>query len=258
MRSAPYALCIAAIITACGRAGKSEREMPSRKEFFLRRDTPVDSIRVANTEAAASASTPAGEADGIVVDAYWGNPLANAQVFYRDAEHPEKSIGVITDADGHFQLGRVPPRFVMVRAALIGYRADSARVDGRSGQFVRFALSRQALRVCGLPIQTGPPQEAPFAISVYARDARTRKAPSVAVTISLRDGKYSDSSVVLMREGPADSLLVGAARGRDGVYDVEVNAPGYKPWYLNRVRPIVSDCDQVIGRSFTAWLIPTS
>ena len=46
--------------------------------------------------------------------------------------------------------------------------------------------------------------------------------------------------------------------GSPGVYDVEVTAPGYKPWRLKRVRPIVSDCDQIVGRVFPAWLIPTS
>lgn len=249
---------ILSVAVACGGTRKPQAEIPSRKEFFLQRNTPVDSVRVATTEAAASASTPAGEVDGLVVDGFWGEPLAGAQVISRDSAHPGEAIGVITDADGHFTLKGIPRRSVLIQASLVGYRADTVRLDGNSGQFVRFGLRRQAMRACGLIVLTDPAQKPPFAISVYARDARTGRAPIVPVTITLRDGKFMESATVTMRDGDADSVLVGAAPGRDGVYDVEVTARSYRPWYLRRARPVVSDCDQVMGRGFPAWLIPTS
>ncbi len=205
-----------------------------------------------------NASIPPGDVEGIVIDAYWGDPVPSAQIIYHDADHSEKSIGVITDSEGHFHLRRIPPKSVVIHASRIGSLADTARVDGGSGRFIRFALRRQAMRACGLRVSSPEPVDSPFAISVSVRDARTGKAPVAAVTITLRDGKFVERERVQMRDGPADSLLVGAARGRDGVYDVEVTAPGYKPWYLKRVRPIVSDCDDVLGRTFPAWLIPTS
>ena len=257
-RSRLGALLVLSLTAACGGIGNSQTVLPSRKEFFLRRDTPVDSVRVAITEVAVSASTPAGEVDGIVVDGYWAEPVAYAQIVYRDAEHPQESVGAISDADGHFRITRLPARSVVIRASLIGYLADTIRVDGKSGQFVRFGLRRQATRACGLPVQSDRPREAPFAISVSVRDSRTGKAPAVPVAISLRDGRFIDSATIWMRDGPADSILVGAAPGRDGVYDVEVTARGYKSWSLRRVRPAVSDCDEVVGRIFSAWLIPTS
>jgi hypothetical protein len=218
----------------------------------------VDSVRVATTELTANRRIPVGEIDGIVVDGYWGTPLASAQVAFRDADNPARSIGVITDAAGHFHLARLPHRPLTIRAYLIGYIADTARIDGESGHFVRFGLRRQGIRVCGLIVSSAPPRESHFAISVYVLDARTNTTPPVPVTIHLRDGAFVESSTVLLRELPADSPVVGAARSRDGVYDVEVTAPGYKPWYMKRVRPVVTECGEVLGRQFTAWLIPTS
>lgn len=243
--------------TACGGVGKTPAEMPSGKEFFLRRDTPVDSVRVTTTEAEVNASIPPGEVEGIVVDGYWGDPVPSAQVVYRDARHPEESIGVITDGDGHFHLKRLPARSIVIRASRIGDLPDTVRIDASAGHFVRFGLRRQGFTSCGLIVQTGAPQERPFAIAVFARDARTGRAPSVPITITLRDGRFADSATVASPAGSADSILVGAARGRDGVYDVEVTAGGYKAWHLERVRPVVSECTGVIGRVFPAWLIPT-
>jgi hypothetical protein len=231
---------------------------PSSAEFFLARDTPVDSVRVATTEVAASRTIPVGEVEGVVVDGYWGAPIAGAQVAFRNKEDPGKSRGIITDANGHFHLTRLPHRPIAIRAQLIGYIADTAHIEGESGHFIRFGLRRQGIRACGLVIVTGTPPPPPFAISVYARDSRTNAAPRVPVTIRLRDGAFKESATVSPRDEPEDSLLVGAARGRDGVYDVEVTAPGYKPWYLKRVRPVVAACDEVLGRQFPAWLIPTT
>ena len=94
---------VLSLTISCGGVGKSKTELPSRKEYFLRRDTPVDSIRVAATEVAANASIPAGEVDGIVVDGYWGDPVSFVQILYRDAQHPEKIIAVVskpTDTSG--------------------------------------------------------------------------------------------------------------------------------------------------------------
>jgi hypothetical protein len=248
-----FLLSFAALAVGCAHPAK-----PSSAQFFLARDTPVDSIRVATTEVAASRIVPAGEVEGIVVDGNWGAPLASAQVQFRDIAQPAHSIGVLTDAAGHFHLTGLPRQPITLRAALIGYIADTAHLDRKSGHFVRFGLRRQRLRVCGLRLVADPPPPMPFAISVYARDSRTSAAPRAPITIHLRDGAFAESATVLLRDTSADSLLVGAARGRDGVYDVEVTAPGYMPWYLKRVRPVVSDCDEVLGRQFTAWLIPIS
>ena len=76
---------------ACGGSRKPPPDMPSRKDFFLRRDAPVDSIRLAVTEGAPDASLHVGDVEGIVIDAYWGDPMPSAQFIYRDADHPEKS-----------------------------------------------------------------------------------------------------------------------------------------------------------------------
>ena len=242
---------------ACGGSRKPPPDMPSRKDFFLRRDTPVDSIRLAFTEGAPDASLPVGDVEGIVIDAYWGDPMPSAQIIYRDTQHPEKSIGAVTDAEGHFHLKGLPPRSVVLHATRIGDLADTMRVDGGSGQFILFALRRQAMHTCALPVSSPKSMESPFAISVYVRDARTSKAPRAPITFSLRDGKFVDSETIQLRDSPADSVLLGAARGRDGVYDLEILAPGYKPWFLKKVRPIVSDCDGFLGRVLPAWLIPT-
>jgi carboxypeptidase-like protein len=231
---------------------------PSSDPFFLERDTPVDSVRVASTEVVSNASIPIGEADGIVVDAYWGTPVYGAQVLFRDLNDPAHVRGTVTDVDGHFRLTNLPHRSITIRTQFVAYTPDTARLDGKSGHFVRFGLRGRAVRVCGLPVAVGPPHDLPFAVTVYVRDSRTSAAPRVPVTIRLRDGSFVDSATVSPGRGPADSLAIGAARDRDGVYDVEVTAPGYKPWYLKRVRPVVTVCGQVVGRDFPAWLIPTT
>jgi hypothetical protein len=224
----------------------------------LNRTYSIDSVLVAQTQAVIDTGIPSGEIDGIVVDAYSGEPIVNAPVFILFAAHASRPISVLTDPYGHFVLKGPPREYVVIESRLTGYLRDTVAIGGKLGHFVRFGLRRQRMILCTDVVASGSParHDSSMAISVFVRDSRTNAPPSAPVTLRLRDGSYS--ARVTMRAPRIrlnDSLLIGAGAERQGIYDVEVAAPAYAPWRLYGM-PIVEDCEGLHGRTFPVWLLP--
>jgi hypothetical protein len=243
-------LCVSLTLAACSHS--------SSRGLQLSRAYSLDSVLVAPTQAVADIAVPPGEIDGIVVDAYSGEPIVSVPVFVRSSDHSSRQISGFTDPYGHFVLKGPPREYVVVESRMLGYLRDTVAIGGKLGHFVRFGLRRQRMVLCTNVVTYGSPEshDAAMAISVFVRDARTNAPPSAPVTLHLRDGSYSDS--VTMRAPRVrlnDSLVIGAGAERQGVYDVEVAASGYAAWRLYDV-PIAADCQGLHGRTFPVWLLP--
>lgn len=218
-----------------------------------------DTILIAPTEVSVDQRIPAGEIDGIVVDAYRGSPLSHAMVTVIYSSPSSRSFGVQSDEGGRFRITRVKPRPAILEIRLIGHHTETVAISGDSGFVVRAGIHSVAMRACGLMVFTASRP----AISVMVRDAQTGVAPTVPVMLRVKDGRYADSatgtvSAAPTQTYPADSLELGAAHERNGSYDVRVTAPGYKPWQARGLRPATSSCYGVEGRWVPVWLLPTS
>jgi len=96
----------------------------------------------------AIAQQPGGTVSGKVVDNQ-GNPVAGAQVFII-----ELGRGTETRGDGGYILGGIPSGTYVVRARLIGFRAQSASVSVAPGAFVSqgFTINRDPLELTGVVV----------------------------------------------------------------------------------------------------------
>lgn len=211
----------------------------------------VDSVLVAPTELVVDESVPAGEIDGVVVDAYSGKPVYGASLVprYAASAHP---VYTLADADGHFHLVGLHLGRTIVRVSRVGYGTDSVVVSGDSGYVARIGLRAHRMFIpCDLVITSEP---AP-AVTVFVHDVRTGNAPTVRVTLKLTDGHFADSASA--SENISLPLELGAARGRDGRYDVVVSAPGYRRWHVRNVRTKQDgECHPYQGRALQVWLVP--
>jgi len=218
-----------------------------------------DSILIAPTEASVDQRIPAGEIDGIVVDAYRGSVLSHATVRVLYSDSVKKTAAVGSDDGGRFRIIGLKLGPATLQFSYIGYQIASVPISGDSGFVVRAGLHAVAMRACGLMIRTAPRP----AIAVMVRDAQTGVAPTVPVMLRVKDGRFADSATGTMsapasQSYPTDSLELGAAHERNGSYDVRVTAPGYKAWQARGVRPATSSCYGVEGRWIPVWLLPTS
>jgi hypothetical protein len=244
-------LCVSLGLAACAHSSRSRQSQ-------LYRAYSIDSVLVAPTQAVMDSAIPSGEIDGIVVGAYSGEPIVNIAVFLQAQDHSSRPIVAVTDPYGHFVLKGRAREYVVVESRTPGFIRDTVALGGKLGHFVRIGLRNQRMILCTLiaaPESTSNRDPA-MAISVFVRDSRTNAPPNVSVTLRVRDGSYSDS--VTMRAPRVrlnDSLVIRAGAERQGVYDVEVAAPGYATWYLYDM-PIVEDCQGLHGRTFPVWLLP--
>jgi len=215
----------------------------------------LDSVLVAPTEVRSNESVPAGDVAGVVVDAYRGTPLPGTAVGVRYLDTPERPFYVVADGNGFFHLVHLRPGRTVVRFARIGYPADSIVVSGDSGYVARVGLAAHKLSIpCDL---VDPPEPAP-AVTAVVHDARTGVAPVTPVRLRLRDGKFADSASRPQMNG-ADAVTLGAAKGRDGKYEVDVSAPGYEPVRIRNVRTRQRPgCHFYEGRTLELWLMPAA
>jgi hypothetical protein len=222
------------------------------------RGSERDSLYVARSEAVANASVPAGHAMGIVVNANNGAPLSSValQIFKNDSV--VHGLRVITDENGFFKLQGIPKGVVKLRATLVGYKRQELAFIGDSGIVVRVGLYTQPVRVCGLQVPADGHTTIP-AVSVIVRDARTGAAPTTGVALRIRDHEFVDSaSTVAPNQIPSDSVELGAAPYRKGVYEVDVTAPNYQSFHLPKVRATNDSCDHFQGQRLNVWLLPKS
>ncbi len=221
--------------------------------------TARDSLLISPTEISVDQRIPIGEIDGIVVDAYRGSVLSHAtvRVLYSDSLRRTAAVG--SDDGGRFRLLGVKPGMATLQFSYTGYGTELVPISGDSGLVVRAGLHAVAMRVCGLIIRTAPSP----AITVMVRDAQTGVAPTVAVMLHLRDGRFADSATGIATAPasqmyPTDSLSLAAAPERNGSYDVRVTARGYKTWEARGVRVALNSCGVLEGRWLPVWLLPTS
>jgi hypothetical protein len=212
----------------------------------------VDSVLVAPTELVVDESIPRGEIDGVVVDAYRGDAVSGALLAAHYDGAPTRPVYTAADADGHFRLIGLHPGRAVVRVSRIGNITDSIVVSGDSGYVARIGLrARRVYFPCDLIVTSEP---AP-AVTVFVHDVRTGNAPTVHVTLNLTDGNFADSASAT--ENISLPLELGAARGRDGKYDVVVSAPGYRRWHVRNVRTKQhAGCHLYEGRALQVWLLP--
>lgn len=102
--------------------------------------------------------------EGRVVSAKTGQPLAFARV-----ELPELKRRTVTDREGNFRLDRIPAGEHLVRAALIGYRAEAGAVLAKAGAPIELRLAEDAVVLQGLTVTTDRLKERLRAFSYPAR-----------------------------------------------------------------------------------------
>lgn len=209
-----------------------------------------DSLLVAASDYAVDKTIPAGEIVGVVVDAYKGTPLAQAGAWVFLSEG--HAISTTTDSAGHFRLTGVPLQPVRVQARLFGFRDTGVDVDARSGAAVRLGLAAHRMTIeCVDAVGAVP------AVMVVVRDSRTSLAPNAAVTLMVRDGDFTERKTAKAPDSAATPYaIVGAADHRDGKYDVEVSANGYRIWTATGLRPEITRCNSFLGRVLNIWLLP--
>ena len=206
---------------------------------------------ISRSEAVANTSIPAGEARGVAVDALSGATLQYVSIGVLRNDSLWRHRTVQTDASGSFKVVNIPPGPLKLRATLIGYKQEDIAISGDSGVVVRFTMRGQPMIACGM--QVGVP-----AVAVIVRDAVTGVGPSTPVLLRVKDHSYVDSAST----GPAtyrDSVELGAAPYRKGVYEVNVTAPNYQPFHLSGVRAKVENyCHYFLGQRLSIWLLPKS
>ena len=80
------------------------------------------------------------------------------------------------------------------------------------------------------------------AIVVEVRDARTDAPSAGGATLVVRDGAYADSAQGAPATGSDASLLISAAPGRPGTYDVLVRKAGFRDWTAENVKAREGKC----------------
>ena len=90
-----------------------------------------------------------GTVEGTTIDASTGRPLSGVQVVIVNTQ-----LGALTGADGRFQVRNVPSGRQMVRAVLMGYRADDQAIMVQSGSTatVTISLTQAAVEIEGLVV----------------------------------------------------------------------------------------------------------
>lgn len=236
-----------ATVIGCSHSMRDPGPMPGGRS--------ADSLLIAPTESSVEESVPAGELDGVVVDAYTGSVLSHTTVSVIGSASSSRYIGVVSDESGRFRITGVGPGPATLVFRHLGYRVEQIPVSGDSGFIVRGGLHALVMTACGLLVITAPWP----AITVIVRDVRTGAAPRVPVTLHVNDGRFADSSTVSasLTDLP-DSLALGAAPDRIGRYRVLVTAPGYKAWQVREVQTHTSACYGMEGRYLPVWLLPTS
>ena len=213
----------------------------------------------------ASAMVEPGDLAGVVVDAETGRPISLVQVGIIAPGGP-----ALTDSSGRFRL-RLPNAPATVHVRRIGYEALTVPVvpRGDSGLAVVFALRPALVTVCrvsvlpapmeitsdGRRIMIQPRVERYPGVVVTIRDALTGRAPPGVVTVSVRDGAFTDS--VVARSDSGDRAVAITALDRPGRYDVTVRSGGYGEWTGSASTRIASECGgELVPAVFHVWLIP--
>ena len=90
---------------------------------------------------------------GQVIDTNWGRPVEGAVLRVRGTLRQDSTVIVgVTDATGHFNIGRVPPGPSQVEVTRIGY-ADLIQVlDIQAGQFVEVAVIPKPVVLEGIQV----------------------------------------------------------------------------------------------------------
>ena len=98
---------------------------------------------------AAALAQGTGSIRGTVVDAATQRPLAGVQVVVQGS-----TLGVLTDAQGAFQIANVPVGERVVRASMVGFGARDEQVTVTAGAVanVRFALTQEAVALEALVV----------------------------------------------------------------------------------------------------------
>lgn len=79
-------------------------------------------------------------------------------------------------------------------------------------------------------------------LHVYVKDSLTGAWAASGATLVSRDATYSDSSSLPSNRSDLDSLPLGGAGERAGVYLVTVRKAGYMDWVQRDVRVTANEC----------------
>lgn len=212
-----------------------------------------DSTIVATTETTADASIPSGEIDGVVVHAYHATSIPNVEIRANSLSTKER-WQTRTDSSGRFRISGLPRERILFVFRLIGYVILQDTIDVHTGVVARIALVENTLTLCACDV----PPDVP-AVTVLVRDAWTTRAPAAPVTLRLRDGSFEVDTSSLAPAAEADSVLELSLKPcREGVYSVEVSAPGYKTWRAHGVKAAAIGCVNFVPRRIPVWLLPKS
>jgi hypothetical protein len=212
----------------------------------------------------ATATVPAREIVGVVLDRETAQPVEGAQVFVRvgsaTRSEPATAAGAVSDAAGRFRIEGVPAGRGVLVARRIGYgsaeRALTLSPD--SGYAGVVVLSAAEVVICADPV--GPPG----AVGVVVRDVVTGLGPPGGATLTVRDGAFRDSATAPPEQpgsglpGSALGLVLEAAPMRVGVYEVTVTSHGYRTWRASGVRAFRDprQCNNFVPASLPVWLLP--
>ncbi|MGD2153693.1 MAG: carboxypeptidase-like regulatory domain-containing protein, partial [Gemmatimonadales bacterium] len=153
----------------------------------------------------------AGRITGTVTNARTGDPVETAQVYV-----PGTRIGTLTDQDGAFTLGTVPPGEYEIRVEIIGYRAEAQMVRLGAGetQVLEFALEPGVLRLQELVV-TG----------TAARMPRV-KLPFTVERLDVADLPVPATSAERQIQGKGAGIHVVKGSGQPGdAADIMLRAP---------------------------------
>lgn len=238
-------IVLLAVVTGC-----ASRPAPAREPAPA---SGSDSTIVATTETTIDASIPSGEIDGVVVQTYHATSIPNVEIRAYSLSTKER-WQTRTDGVGRFRISGLPRERVLFVFRLIGYVTLQDTIDVHTGVVARIALAENTLTLCACDI----PPDVP-AVTVLVRDARTTRAPAASVTLRLRDGNFeADTSSSAPTAEPDSVLELSLKPCREGVYSVEVSAPGYKTWRARDVKAAAIGCVNFVPRRVPVWLLPTS
>lgn len=187
---------------------------------------PTSKSSLVTSDVVLTARVPARVVAGVVLDGITLNPISKAQVYFIP-DSRVRSFGDITDDSGVFRLAGLPFGTGTLNVESLGYATEqvSLTIDSDDGYGARIALKWVGICLCTHLVTT------PNAVTVRVRDAVTGGRPSGEVTLMVRDGAYGDTTVADPSSLPdTAALVIGAAPGRSGIYDVSVIGRRYHPW----------------------------
>jgi hypothetical protein len=216
---------------------------PARSPISHAPTTPADRPSAASIDLH---SVPGGDISGELVGGEGRIPLDHAAIALEG-----RGVVAVSDSLGRFQLRNVNPGRHILRARRIGYYAsiDTVAVLENSDTAIVITLRRDdrpPVEVCAGPGQAGvvlsvfPVGSPPGLPTVVPTVPRT-----ASVVVSDRDfvERIAINSIPAQPDGVR---RVYAANERPGTYQIEVSAPGFRPWRRPDVVVAKTKCDDVV------------